>query len=51
MGIDADRTAEDDRIEKRDEAYALALREAEQRQKQAEQQAEPGQQQEQSSKK
>jgi hypothetical protein len=33
--LDAQRTAEHDRIEKRDHAYAVALQEADQRQKQA----------------
>jgi hypothetical protein len=32
--LDADRTAEDDRIQKRDDAYALAERELQQRQQQ-----------------
>jgi hypothetical protein len=37
--LEPDRTAEDDRIEKRDDAYAIALQEAEQRRKQDEEQA------------
>jgi hypothetical protein len=48
--LDADRTAEDDRVEKRDEAYAIAQAEAKARQQQAEDQAEADEAQQQTQK-